>query len=263
MAKLDDVVRARRERAIEQGREPVPEAFQGVSKARIRATLRVWGEDSSDTVDAVFALLDPGPSWFAAVSGEKRFSAGASTAHVGCHVGILQRGETKLDREGRDYWLKPLRDLGAIEAVYLDPKTLEFVAGHPVPKSPNSAYRLNADFVEVLQVSPAAFDEVFDAWNSESARRSRAKLSALAEREARARVDTKHADLIAASISGTRRVSCRVSGSSTRTQQTAIGFRPRKRRRSTAPASRWASPTRGPTSCCGTQTLTNSGSSKL
>lgn len=32
------------------------------------------------------------------------------------YIGILQRGGyTKLDREGRDYWLKPLWEIGALE----------------------------------------------------------------------------------------------------------------------------------------------------
>jgi hypothetical protein len=85
-------------------------------------------------------LDDINPSFFfeAAQKGLK-FCDGASTAHIACHVGVLQRKSTKLDREGRDYWLKPLWEIGALEKLYFDPDTGDFMPGHPVPKSPNSA----------------------------------------------------------------------------------------------------------------------------
>ncbi len=57
-----------------------------------------------DNVDAVYALLDDETaSWFPSAPEGTKFSDGASTAHIGCHVEILQRGGSKLDREGRDY----------------------------------------------------------------------------------------------------------------------------------------------------------------
>jgi hypothetical protein len=131
-------------------RQP-PERLQGVTKERIRKTLRVIARESDDMVDAVFALLDnTTPTAFSRTGGGATFSDGASTAHVADHVGRFQRRASKLDREGRDYWIKPLRDVGAIEQVYLNPATGTFVAGHPVAKSPNSAYRLAASFVQIL-----------------------------------------------------------------------------------------------------------------
>ena len=201
MAKLDESIRERRRRAIAAGKDPVPSSHQGVTKERIRQTLQSLRAESSDTVDAVFALLDPGGSWFRSLGGTSyRFGDGATTAHIACHVGILQRGGTKLDREGRDYWVKPLRELGIIEPVYLDPKSKQFVAGHPVAKSPNSAYSLNPEFVEVLAAKPAEFGGTLERWNSEDARRRRARLGRAAAKAAEKRVDTKHADLIRASI---------------------------------------------------------------
>lgn len=122
-----------------------PAQLQTVTKARIREVLRALARETEDQIDVVFALLDDQtPNWFgeAAAKGMK-FSAGASTAHIACHVGLLQRTSGKLDREGRDYWLKPLWEMGAVEKIYFDPPKAEFLPGHPVAKSPNSAYRIN------------------------------------------------------------------------------------------------------------------------
>ena len=143
---------ARREWLNEVLKRLPPERLQGVTKERIRKTLRVIARESDDMVDAVFALLDnTTPTAFSRTGGGATFSDGASTAHVADHVGRFQRRASKLDREGRDYWIKPLRDVGAIEQVYLNPATGTFVAGHPGAKSPNSAYRLAANFVQVLR----------------------------------------------------------------------------------------------------------------
>ena len=92
----DDIAALRQER-IQSGKPTVPDSFQGVSKARVKQVLdRLALGDKPDLVDAVFALLDNG-----------------------CHVGVLQRGRSKLDREGRDYWIKPMQELGGVEAVTL------------------------------------------------------------------------------------------------------------------------------------------------
>lgn len=197
MGTLEDRVRSLREQAIAEGRPPVSETHQGVSKSRIEEALRSLKVESDDTVDVVFALLDQRESWFSVLSASAyRFCDGATTAHLACHVGILQRGGTKLDREGRDYWLKPLRELGVVQPVYLDPRSRRFVDGHAVPKSPNSAYSLNPSFEEVLQASEQGFREALHAWNSEDARRRRAVVAARAAAAARNAVDTTHADLI-------------------------------------------------------------------
>lgn len=69
-----------------------------------------------------FALLDNiTPSLFCAVCPETQILRWQHrTQHIAAHIGTLQRGGTKLDREGRDYWIKPLRDT-VMEAVYLQP----------------------------------------------------------------------------------------------------------------------------------------------
>lgn len=120
---------------------------------------------------------------------------GASTAHVGCHVGILQRGGTKMDREiARDYWLKPLRDVGAVELIQLHKRV--FVAGHPVAKHPGSAYRLDAAFKAILQAPDAQWPESLSEWAAGDVIRARLELQAELAEAARSSVDTGHADLI-------------------------------------------------------------------
>lgn len=173
--------------------------LQGVTKDRIRATLRAMDRESDDMVDAVFALLDNiTPSLFRAARPETRFCDGASTQHIASHIGTLQRGGTKLDREGRDYWIKPLRDTGAMEAVYLQPHTGAFILGHPIAKSPNSAYRLSSSFRDVLAAPESEWERSLKEWLNKDNVRARLRRQAELTQLARTAVDTKHSDLIQA-----------------------------------------------------------------
>ena len=198
---LADKVLAMREEAISQGKPPVADVFQGVTKDRIAEVLRALDKETTDQVDAVFALLDnERRSWFSKLPDSLKFSDGASIAHVGCHIGILQRGKSKLDREGRDYWIKPLREIGAIEAVYL-PKSKAaraFVSGHPVAKSGNSAYRLDPGFVEILRAPEMKWRAKLATWSSEDVKRERLRFQATEAEAIRAVTDTAHANLIRA-----------------------------------------------------------------
>jgi hypothetical protein len=188
-----------RAEAIARGESPVPDALQGVTKAKVRAVLARIARDSRDQIDTVFALLDDvHPSCFPKAPAGARFCDGATTAHLGCHVGIWQRGEGKADREGRDYWIKPLREVGAIEPITLVGGPPRFIAGHVKAKSPNSAYRLNAEFVAVLKAPNGEWERALDAWISESAVRRRLELQARLADAARREVDDEHGDLIEA-----------------------------------------------------------------
>ena len=72
--------------------QPPPSTLQGVTKQRIAEVLQTLDRAARDPVDAVFALLDDiNPSWFyeAAEKGLK-VCHGASTAHIACHIGVLQ-----------------------------------------------------------------------------------------------------------------------------------------------------------------------------
>jgi len=177
-----------------------PGTLQGVTKERIAEVLQALDRASRDTIDAVFALLDDiNPSWFyeAAEKGLK-VCAGASTAHIACHVGVLQRNGGKLDREGRDYWLKPLWEIGALEKLYFDSETAAFLPGHPVPKSPNSAYRIAPAFMQILKAPDADRKALLAAWASEEAIRGRLQVQAALAETTRAKVGTPHMELITA-----------------------------------------------------------------
>jgi len=189
---------ATREERLRVRDRAVPISYQGVTKERIRMVLSKLDRETDDMVDAVFALLDDeSPSWFSNPPYGSKFCDGATTAHIGAHVGILQRGGTlKLDREGRDYWIKPLRELGAIEPIYLDPKTRTFIPGHPKPKSPNSAYKLAEEFIEILQSPEGDWQSLLSDWSTADSIRERARLQAQAQELSSQQVETSHKNLI-------------------------------------------------------------------
>jgi hypothetical protein len=198
---LHDVVAILRNDRVRDGKPAVPDSFQGISKIRVKQVLdKLALGDKPDLVDAVFALLDDETeSWFATAPKGTKFSDGASTAHIGCHVGVLQRGKSKLDREGRDYWIKPMQELGGIEPITLIDSV--FVAGHPRAKSGNSAYRLNEDFKKILQAKDGEWAKALQSWTSEDAVRQRRAYQAKVQEEAKKQVESGHPQLIAAAIS--------------------------------------------------------------
>jgi hypothetical protein len=177
-----------------------PAQLQGVTKTCIRQVLRALARETEDQIDVVFALLDDQTSsWFSEAAGKgMKFSAGASTAHIACHVGLVQRTSGKLDREGRDYWLKPLWEIGALEKIYFDPDEGEFLTGHPIAKSPNSSYRIAASFLEVLRAPDADRPALLAAWMSEDATRARLKVQAELAKAACVGIENPHKNLIAA-----------------------------------------------------------------
>ncbi|MBW2700365.1 MAG: hypothetical protein JRF33_06060 [Deltaproteobacteria bacterium] len=176
---------------------PFPSKLQGITKKRVRAVLKMLDLDSLDMVDTVYALLDKRESLFAKPPTDACFCDGATTAHIGAHVGILQRkGNSKLDREGRDYWLKPLQDIGAIEKVYLDPDSVKFLPGHLKAKSPNCGYKLADDFVEILKASRSDWPSRLEGWSLKDNRRVRAQHQAETIKKAAALVGSGHAGLI-------------------------------------------------------------------
>jgi hypothetical protein len=193
MALHDDVAKLAQARRL-------TDELQGVSKAKIREVLgKLDLAGNPDVIDAVFALLDDQTaSWFSKPPKGARFCDGATTAHLACHVGILQRGGTKLDREGRDYWIKPLRQLGGIEPITLNDG--EFIAGHVKAKSPNSCYRLDRSLAEVLKAGADEWPKMLGEWASEDAARIRQQFQAQAAEAAHLSVDHGHSDLIRASI---------------------------------------------------------------
>ena len=176
----------------------VPDTLQGVSKDKIKSVLAKIDLTTQDQIDACFALLDnKNPSRFS--KAEKlgfKFSDGATTAHIAHHFGVLQRGGAKADREGRDYWLKPFWEIGAFEKVFFDSNSGKFVSGHPVPKSPNCAYRIDASFKKILCSDESLWPELLRVWTSEESSRKRKALQAQAAKDAEKEVGSEHADLI-------------------------------------------------------------------
>lgn len=194
---IEDVVIARRIAAQEAGEQVVPDSYQGVTKQRVREVLTVIDRATDNMIDVVYSLLCDELSWYTrAARQELRFCDGASVAHIGTHVGILQRERNiKLDREGRDYWLKPLWEVGAVLKVYLDANSA-FSPGHPVAKSSNSAYSLSADFMAILQAPEAEWRALADTWMEADVQRERLALQATQAQETAATIETPHSRLI-------------------------------------------------------------------
>ena len=194
---IEDLMIARRTAVQNSGEKVVPDSYQGVTKQRVREVLAVIDQCNDNKVDVVYSLLCDEPSWYPrAAKQELRFCDGASVAHIGTHVGILQRERNiKLDREGRDYWLKPFFEIGAIEKVYLD-SNCEFSSGHPVAKSANSAYRLAKGFLEILQSPEDDWSVLAKRWMDEDVKRERLALQASQAKETADSIETPHSRLI-------------------------------------------------------------------
>lgn len=200
MGVVDDAI-ARREKCIADGVNALPIDYNGVTVDKIKKVLTKIDRCTPNMIEGVFALMSTEPSWFkkAAKSG-CQFRDGATTAHIGTHVGILQRNNRdKLDREGRDYWLKPLWEIGAIEKAYFNSKDSNFLSGHPKAKSPNSAYRLSNQFITILEALEGEWQKMAEAWIQEDVLRERLKLQAEQAEEAKKSVESAHSILISAS----------------------------------------------------------------
>jgi hypothetical protein len=157
------------------------EQYQGITLEDVETLLRKIDRYSADIRDAVWTLLnDEFPSPFAKAEGYT-LTNGASIAHIGGYIGILLRDGNRLDREGRDYWIKPLRDIGAIETITYDSKAKSFLPGHLKSKSPNSAYRLDSTFIELLKkVNQADFADHLNKWIADDQLRHRLAVHAAA-----------------------------------------------------------------------------------
>ncbi len=198
---IEDDAIARRKEALNKAEQVIPDSYQRVTKSRVSSVLAVIDRCTDNMIDVVYSLLCDEPSWYKkAGRNGYLFCDGASVAHIGTHVGILQRGNNiKLDREGRDYWLKPLWEIGAIEKVYLDSKEVVFKPGHPIAKSSNSAYRLAADFKAILRADENQWQALAEDWMKEDVQRERLALQAAQAQETSNTVESAHSQLIRAS----------------------------------------------------------------
>lgn len=194
---LEENVAALRAQNIAAHGVAIANSLQGVDKEHIANVLKQIDRATQEQIDAVFALLDDvHPSWFSVAAKKGHvFYEGATTAHIACHMGILQRDARKLDREGRDYWLKPLWEIGALEKCYYFKDTSTFIPGHPKAKSPYNCYRLAEDFKSIL-LDRENWSGRLDAWISEEQTRARLRLQAEAAENAKKLVENRHSELI-------------------------------------------------------------------
>lgn len=151
-------------------------SYQGVSIPDIELVLNRINLYTQDRRDAIWCLLNNEyPSLFANSYGFT-LADGASIAHIGGYIGILIRGNGRLDREGRDYWIKPLTEIGAIHKCTYISKNRTFVPGHIRAKSPNSAYKLDRSFIYLLSnTNNENFENLLDDWISKSNQEKRLK----------------------------------------------------------------------------------------
>lgn len=193
---IEDAFQKLRQSRIASGKQLVPASFQFVTKKRIEEVLSRLDRADRNTVDCIFALLDDETEGFKGLT----FSHGVNTARIGCHIAFLQRDgrRTKLDREGRDYWIKPLREIGAVELVTL--VAGQMVAGHVKSKSSNSAYRLNAEFVGILKASDTEWAGLLNDWIRIDVTRTRLEMQSHAATESKKALKAGHPQLIEQSI---------------------------------------------------------------
>ncbi len=198
MMGIEDVMISRRQSASSRGVAVLPDNYNGVTKQKISNVLSRIDRSTDNMVDAVFALLCDEDNWKPAwAKNGFKFRDGATTSHIGTHIGILQRGRNiKLDREGRDYWLKPLWEIGAIEKVYFDPIRKVYVEGHPKAKSPNSAYRLAPEFIRILECPDSQIDQLINEWIKKEIMVERLALQAEAAKKTTNIIFSEHSQLI-------------------------------------------------------------------
>ncbi|MED3957666.1 BsuBI/PstI family type II restriction endonuclease [Priestia aryabhattai] len=148
-------------------------SYHDIDIEQITGFLKKIDRYSDDMRDVIYCLLNVElPNLYSRISETHSISAAASVAHIGSYIGILMRGKSKLDREGRDQWIKPLVDIGIIEPITVVGTTFEL--GHLTAKSPNSAYRLNLEFIELLKnFNSENFDFLVKEWFASNEKRTR------------------------------------------------------------------------------------------
>lgn len=160
-------------RIREEGYQP-KESYQRIDMNIVKIVLQKLDRYSNDILDVIYCLSNNElPSLFSKISNTHKICSGASVAHIGSYIGILLRGKNKLDREGRDYWIKPLVDIGILDPVTLLPDNT-FVPTHIKAKSPNSAYVINPSFITLIQnINADNIDSMIENWLKSADERKR------------------------------------------------------------------------------------------
>lgn len=165
---------------------------QGIKKESIELVMNKMGMTKDSYINCIWAMLDDKLNNL--IDNKMKFKDGAKVAEIGGYLAILLAdAEIKKDREQvRDYIIKPLIDIGAVEPITYLKKDNEkvkvendgFYVGHLVPKSPNLAYRLHESFVDLLkEVGNNDFEEKFNKWTSTDCKNER--INIILEKEKR------------------------------------------------------------------------------
>lgn len=160
----------------------VSEYFDGISKEDVEHVLGKLGLDKTDLIDCIWVLLDDKLN--NVYSESFKICNGASTAHIGAYIAILLgNSEIKSDREYmRDYVIKPLLEIGAVERMtFLTKKNKKvnvskdgFYNGHLIPKSSGLCYTLSQSFKHLLKsCNKRDFDSELKKWISEESKKER------------------------------------------------------------------------------------------
>lgn len=134
----------------------------------------------------IVALTDDNlPSPFSSLADDGQpFASAAGTRQIFERCMPLLGTDRRPDRELRDYWIRPLVDLGLVERVYVTPK--EGVdAGEPLiqvgvhyTKSARNAYRLDPEVRNLLDSPANEFDELLAGFVQGNAQRRMRALQA-------------------------------------------------------------------------------------
>lgn len=140
-------------KALHDEEKYIPQkTYQNISKEKVELFLSFFNFNKIDYVSTIMALLDNVlPNAFRSVSNIYSFSDGATIAQIGSYIGyLLNCSNGSIDRENvRDYYVKPLIEIGVIEPILLPKGQKIFILGHKA-KSPNNAYRLTKNFINFM-----------------------------------------------------------------------------------------------------------------
>ena len=124
-----------------------------------------------------YALANPMPAMRAAVSGAT-IRDGAGTHMIAEQIRQQFGLATRPDREGRDYWIKPLIELGVLEKGHIraDKGQATVLMNYHYPKSANNFYRVSNSFEALLNMEGVNLERAITEWQQSN---ERAQLQAM------------------------------------------------------------------------------------
>lgn len=150
---------------------------------RVEYILNAIGLKHPARVETILALSDEDtPSGFHFLKDRGLpISSGATTRQLLDHI-APRLGKSHMDRELRDFFFLPLREVGILIRGYADSKEGAVRPHYWKPKSPNNVYVLNPEFRDLLSSPTKGFRGRVDRWIEEGEeRRNRAASAEAAE----------------------------------------------------------------------------------